>query len=262
MKIRTYWIHDWFSLKNWNKESLTLLENNWITLAIDCPWHTVQSLHQDTQIISKSTRTKVDFLLITHTDNDHISWLANLIWWKIFWEWSKLNLITHPKIYSDLWEILKRSWFWFDRTKKGLIEKEMSDYCHFFPIWYDEKIHITWFWELESFSRATKHQEWMEVLAWKILDDNWKNVLAFSSDTSFDDELIEFLFSKSWKVLHEVWAYKAWNHSHTDISELLNWVPKSEHNRLFINHIPETREDEILNSIKKFQSAIRFASWI
>lgn len=262
MKIRTFWIHDWFSLIDWNKESFTLIENNWITLAIDCPSHTIKSLHADTQITSQSIKTKIDYLLITHTDTDHISWVPNLIWWKTFWEWKKLNLITHPQIYSDLWEILKRSWFWFDRWKNGWIEKEMSDYCQLFPIWYGEKIHISWFWQFETFWRATNHQERMEVLAWKIRDDNWKDILGFSSDTSFDNELIEFLFSQNGKVLHEVWAYKSWSHSHTDISELLNWVPKSEHRRLFVNHIPEIREEEILNSINAFQSKIRFASWI
>lgn len=262
MKIRTFWIHDWFSLRDGNKESLTLVENNGITLAIDCPWHTLRSLYKDSQIVSQSTKTKVDFLLITHTDTDHIWWLPNLIWGKVFWEWKKLNLVTHPQIYSDLWEILKRSWFWFDRTKENLKEKEMSDYCQFFPIWYDEKIHIPWFWQIETFSRATKHQAWMDVLAWKISDDKEKDILGFSSDTWFDHELIEFLFSQKWKILHEVWSYKYRSYWHTDIRELMEWIPKSEHKRLFVNHIPEIREDEILSLIKKYKSKIRLASWI
>jgi hypothetical protein len=43
---------------------------------------------------------------------------------------------------------------------------------------------------------------------------------------------------------------------------LIDNVHEKEQNRLFVNHIPESREDEILNTIKEYNSKIRFASEI
>lgn len=260
MKIKTYWIHDQFALKPENKESMVLLENNWITLAIDAPIHIIKSLHQDCELVSQSVKTKVDYLLITHTDNDHIGWLANLIRCKVFAEWKKLNLITHENIYKDLWEYLKRIWFWFDRTKKELKENDMSDYCNFLPIWYDDKLNIPWFWSIKTFKRPTYHQEWMDVLAFQVNDEQNNNKANFSSDTSYDNELIDFLFENNGKVIHEIGSYTKKSHSHTDINELIFWVPNTEHDRLFVNHIPEIREEEIMQTIKNYNSLIRFAS--
>lgn len=262
MNIKTYGIHDQFALKPQNKESWTLLENNGITLAIDAPIHIMKSLHQDVSIASRSVMTKVDYLLITHTDNDHIGWLANLLWWKVFGEKQKLNLITHKNIASDLWEILKRNGFWYDRTSQEEKHLEMQDYIHVLPLWYDEHLEIEDFGRIETFHRATHHQHGMDVLAFRVWDENEKNILNFSSDSRYDDELISFLLQKEWKVIHEVGSYTPSSHSHTDVRELLENIPVCEHSRIFLNHIPEIREEEILRNIQKFKSKIQFATFI
>lgn len=262
MKIKTFWIHDQFALQEQNKESLTVLENNGITFAIDAPSHIIKSLHKDVELVSNSIMTKVDYLLVTHTDNDHISWLANLLWWKVFWEKQKLNLITHPNIYTELWEILKRNGFWFDRTKTLETKTQLSDYCNLLPLWYAQELEIPWFWHLQSFTRPTHHQAGMDVLSFQVFDDKNQNQLNFSSDTSYDAELIEFLLQHDGKVIHEIGSYTNKSHSHTDIWELLDWIPKSEHQRIFVNHIPEIRESEILKTIQEYSSKIKLATFI
>jgi len=61
----------------------------------------------DTQAIAKSTLTKIDHILITHIDSDHIGGIAQLLWCKKFGEGEKLSLITHPHIRDDLWKTLE-----------------------------------------------------------------------------------------------------------------------------------------------------------
>jgi len=256
--IKTYWIHDQFALKAENKESLSAVINNNTSLIIDCPSHTVKSLANDTKLITKSVQTKVDYLFITHLDNDHISGLDNLLWWKKFWEQKKLNLITHPKIYEQLWDRLK-VWFWQDRTKE--IENQMNiwDYINFIPLNYSDEVVIPWFWKIRSFYRATKHSVWMDVMAIQVFDESWKNIANFSWDTAIDKELIEFLSEWGGNIVHEAWAYSDWTFSHCSIRDIIENTPENIHDRLFLNHLPEIKEKEIRNIIKDEKSSIKLA---
>lgn len=133
--IQTYGIHDQFSLKPENKESLSIVRNNGVTLVVDCPAHTVRSLHNDTELVAKSTQTKVDYLILTHLDNDHVGGIEQLLWWKVFAEKTKLNLITHPAIYELLWKRIEMI-FGQDRTTQIPKEMKMSDFVHFIPLEY------------------------------------------------------------------------------------------------------------------------------
>ena len=102
-EIKTYGIHEMFNFKQiWEDkefnydpsktESSTVISNNWIILAIDIPNSAVNKIADDKDLISKSTISKVDYLLLTHLDSDHISWLDKLLWWKKFWENQEIDL--------------------------------------------------------------------------------------------------------------------------------------------------------------------------
>lgn len=259
MKLQTYWIHDQFSLSPDNKESLSVVCSNGKTLAIDCPSHTLKSLHRDTQLISTSTLSKIDYLFVSHTDSDHIGWIPQLLWMKKFWEKQKLNLVTHPQIYEDLWNILKHSGFRQERTSDTLKYNNFLDYVNFSQLEYGKEIILPWFWKIRSFYRSTKHCPGMDVIAIQVFDLEGNNIANFSSDTGYDPELIEFLYSEEWKVIHECWAYGNWNFAHSDIDSLINGIDENHQIRTFINHIPETKQWDILEKIKSSWSPIRFA---
>ncbi|EKE29598.1 MAG: pantetheine-phosphate adenylyltransferase [uncultured bacterium (gcode 4)] len=257
--IFTYWIHEQFSPLAEQSESLSVVENNWITLVIDCPDRSVNSLINDKKIASASTMSHIDYLLITHLDSDHISWLAKILWYKQFWEDSKLNLIAHPNIKKYLWRTLEW-WFGQDRTKNIVARKSFEDYVNFMPLRYWELIDIPWFWQIEAFGKATKHSPNMDVLAVKVYDEAGENIANFSSDTAFDPELIEFLSAGDWPIIHEAGAYvEEWSHSHTSIKELIEKVSRNVQERIFLNHIPAQKEQQVRDAIRWSGSPLRLA---
>lgn len=257
--IKTYWYHDQFSPHPDNSESLSVVRNKWYSLLIDCPDRSFQNLLNDEQAICKSTISKVDHLLITHIDSDHISWVPKLIWYKKFVEWKKLSLITHPNIRDNLWKILEPS-FWKDRTTPELQDMNFEDYVDFIPLDYGKQVTVPWFGNITTFERSTEHCAGMDVIAPKVFWENGELLGSFSADTKIDHELLEFLKEWDAPIIHEVWAYFEWTHSHTHINELLDTLPETDQQRTFINHIPETLEQQITKTISEHSSPIRFAN--
>ncbi|EKE28223.1 MAG: pantetheine-phosphate adenylyltransferase [uncultured bacterium (gcode 4)] len=257
--IFTYWIHEQFSPLAEHSESLSVVENNWKTLVIDCPDRSVCSLINDNKISSGSPMSHIDYLLITHLDSDHISGLAKILWYKQFWEGTKLNLIAHPNIKEYLWRTLEW-WFSQDRTKNTVSAKSFEDYVNFVPLKYGELIILPWFWQIEAYSKTTRHSPNMDVLAIKVYDDGSNNIANFSWDTAFDPELIDFLSSGDWPIIHEAGAYvEEWSHSHTSVKELIENVSRDIQERIYLNHIPAQREQQIRDVIKSKNSPIRLA---
>ncbi len=259
--IKTYGIHDQFSVKPQNKESLSVIVNNGVSLVVDCPSHTVRSLHNDTELICKSTQTKVDYLVITHIDNDHVGGLEQLLWWKYFWEKTKLNLITHPAIYDLLWKRLAMI-FGQDRTSANKKEMKLDDYVNFIPVEYGQEIKVPDIGKIQAFERSTIHSTWMDVLAFRVDDKDGGNIWNFSADTGFDNDLLAFLSEKKGPIIHEIWAYTEGSFSHTHIQSLIREVRENIQTRLFVNHIPEVLEESIIGQITESKSPIRFASEI
>jgi len=269
-KINTYWIHEMFNFKQvWENqtfendisktESSTVIENNGITLSVDIPDSAVNKIASDLDLVSKSTISKIDYLILTHLDSDHISGIDKLLWWKKFWEKQKLNLIAHPENFEALWDRLKY-WFWQNREASISEAKEILDYINYIPLDFWDKINIPWFWNIESFERSTIHSPDMPVTAFKVFDENKTNIANFSGDTKFDKELIEFL-SSNWNapIIHEIWAYQEWSNSHTHISELIENTPEDIHSKIFANHIPVLMEDNIKQIIENSWTNISFA---
>lgn len=256
----TYWIHEQFSAERHCFESLSVVMLNWKTLLIDCPDSWVNSLILDKNIESESKMTKIDYLFVTHVDSDHISWLAKLLWYKKFWENTKLKLITHPNIKDWLWNHLKSIWFAQDRTKNYPCSQTFDDYIDFIPLNYWGTVNISWFWLIKAFFRPTKHSPNMDMMAIKIYNEHLDNVANFSWDTAFDEELIDFLSEWDWDIVHEAWAYvERWSHSHTWIAELIEHTSQEVQNRLFLNHIPLLLDCKIRDAITAAKSPIRLA---
>lgn len=255
--VFTFGIHDQFSLAPENKESLTVVQNAAQTLLIDCPSHTLQSIAASS-LISKHIQTKVDFVLITHMDVDHIGWLEQLLWWKKFVEGKKLALCTLPQIYEQLKDRFLPS-FWQDRSIQEKQPVPLEVYIDFIPINYGQQKNIPGFWSIQAFERSTVHCYGMDVLAGQVFDEEKNPLVSFSADTGFDPELIDFLSKPRWPIIHEAWAYQKWSSSHTHIDDLIGNVREEVQTRMFLNHIPEIQEYSMRDIIKKLGSPLRFA---
>jgi len=257
--IFTYAINEQFTNEDITKVSLSVVVNNWLTLAVDYPAHARLSLFKDKDLKSESPYTKTDFLVVTHIDSDHINWFANLVWSKFFWENKKLKLIAHPRVKNILWKMFVYE-MWQSRTTDIRSPMKFEDYIDYIPLKYGETALLPWFGSIKAFSRSAKHSPNMDVLAFKVYDEQWKNIWNFSWDTKFDPKLIDFLACDWWPIIHEAGAYVSeWSHSHTSIKELIQNTSSEVQSNLFINHIPESKEAEIRDEIKKSWSPIRLA---
>lgn len=246
-----------FSVAAGGLENLTILEIDGKTLAIEAPAHITVTAPNMKGLRSKSSLTKIDAVIVTHIDADHAAGIDSLIWHKIFGEKSKFLLITHKDVYDQLWKKIEAA---FATSRIDLQSKtKFEDYAEFFELKFGkttsiEKIGV----EIETFSRSTKHKPIL-CIAFRIVR-NGKAILAYSGDTSFDPELIEFL-AKDGKhpIMHEAGSYGIGSKSHTHIEELLR-LPIDIQKRLYINHIPKALEQEVRKKITDENSPIKIAN--
>lgn len=256
IRMRTIGYHDMFSVKDGGLENLTVLEINGMTLAIEAPAHITATLPNMKDVISKSDLTKVDALAVTHVDADHVAGLDSLIWHKVFGEKKKLQIITHRKIYKQLWQRIRTA---FEISRVDMRSRmKFEDYVEFVGLPLGKTTEIEQLGiEIETFYRSTAHAPFLSI-AFRILKKE-RPILAYSGDTSFDPELIDFL-AKSGKhyIIHEIGSYSVGTKSHTHIEEVLA-LPEAIQKRLFINHIPKALEQNIRKRIKETNSPIRTA---
>ncbi len=259
MKIHTIGYHDMFSMRMGGLENLTVIETKGKTLAIEAPFHITKSLphfHNLKHVGSPDKIMKVDALIATHVDADHISGFDYLLWSKVFEEKTKLLLITHKAVAEDIWQRIKGS---FGISRIDMKTKmKLEDYVDLIELEFGEKTPIPYLGtEVEAFHRSTKHAPFVSI-AFKIWK-NKKSILAYSGDTSFDPELIEFLAQGgNHPIIHEIGAYVPGSLAHTHIDELLT-LSKKIQKRIFVNHIPLILENSIKEKIKAANSPIRIA---
>jgi ribonuclease BN (tRNA processing enzyme) len=257
MKLKVLGYHDMFSLKHGGLENLTVLQTDRKTLVIEAPSHITKTLPNARDIRSNSHISKVDALIITHVDADHVSGLDYLLWSKVFEEKSKLLLITRKEVAKQMWQRVKTA---FEISRIDMKTKlEMKDYTESINLELGQKTAIPHFGiEIETFYRSTKHAPFVSI-AFKIWKDR-KPVLAYSGDTSFDLELIDFLAKGgNYPIIHEAGSYSAKSPAHTSIDELLT-LPINTQRRIYLNHIPKTLEKEIKEKIRTADSPIRIAN--
>ena len=260
MKEMTAYIfgyHDMFSVGAGGLENLTVVEINGKTIAIESPAHIMATLLNVKALRSESEVTYVDALIVTHIDADHVAGFDSLVWHKVFGENSKLLLITHPEIARQLWQRIKTA-FEIDRIDMKT-KRQLEDYVELIELKLGKTVEIEKLGiEIEAFRRSTKHAPFLSI-AFRVLK-NGIPVLAYSGDTSFDPELIEFLAKEGdHPIVHEVGSYSVGSQAHTYIDELLT-LPVPVQERLYLNHIPITLEENILQRINKAGSPIRIAN--
>lgn len=245
-----------FSPYGW--ENLTILEINSKTLAIEVPCHITKSMaklpHSDPEIPWR----KINAVLVTHPDEDHKAGIGTLVLIKKYAEKEKLAMIALPDTASAIWEGFSASAKISREDRKT--KSVFSDYINLTRLQFGKSTYIPQLGiHIESFHRSTRHAEYLfGSLAFRVLK-NKIPILAYSGDTAFDPELIDFLAKgEDHPIIHEVGSYSSNSHSHTDIEQLLT-LPYYIQKRIYLNHIPWTLENAIKEKIKMTNSPIRIA---
>lgn len=249
--------HDMFSARYGKRENLTVLQIGDTTLVIETPYHIIRSLFEMKDLRSKSSVTKIDAVIVTHIDADHIAGIDLLIWSKVFEENSKLLLITHPEIAEQIWQRIRTA---FEISRIDMKTRlELKDYVDLVELKLGETVEIPQLGiKVETFRRSTHHAPFLSI-AFRVLVDKTP-VLGYSGDTSFDRELIDFLAKgEDHPIIHEAGSYEEGSKAHTNVEELLK-LPAEIQKRLYLNHIPFILEEEILQKIKETGSPIRIAN--
>lgn len=245
-----------FSPFGW--ENLTLLEVNGNILAIEAPCHITKSMAKIPHSGSETPWRKINAVLVTHPDEDHKSGIGTLIFVKKYAEKEKLALIALSDTASAIWKGFSAS-AKISRDN-GKTKKAFADYIDLTELEFGKKTYLQQFGVcIETFHRSTKHAEYLfGSLAFKILKNN-EPILAYSGDTAFDPELIEFLAKGgNHPIIHEVGSYSPNSSSHTDIEQLLG-LPRTVQERIYLNHIPWTLENMIKEKIEQKNSPIKMA---
>ncbi len=223
-------VGDAFSLKN--PPSAFLLVYGGFYLAIDCPDRysalVAQFAKQNDILFSTAN---VNHVLLTHVHGDHMNGLEALAFQKMFFEKKRLTLALSPEVTSMLWTgRLQASMgvLWNGKTKRDLC---FEDYFIPISLPWNQKTRIGPF---SIHTWPTVHH--VPTCALRI--EAGGRIFGYSSDTSFDTRIIDFL-SPAHLIVHEA----GFGPVHTSYADLLT-LPDSIRTKMRLIHYPDWFEAE------------------
>lgn len=223
-----------FSKKFYNNSALVQFTNGY-NLLIDCGHSVPKGLH-DIGIPLES----IDGILITHTHADHIGGLEEVaLYNKFVLGGRKIDLLVPETLVEPLWEDSLKGGLRYDDSG----ELELNDYFTVRSLktsdygaartQIEENIALTLY--------PTVHVSHMDSYAVGLVDRGEDKVF-YSSDTIFDEYLIDYALTYSW-VFHDCQFFTGGVHASLD--ELLNYIPEEDQDRLFLMHYGDNVEEFI-----------------
>lgn len=168
----------------------------------------------------------IDYAYLTHLHGDHVNGLEAMTFYRYFRERRKLRLAAAPPVLDQLWGRLRPA---MDRLIFGDARPRrmsLADYYDLTPVPEGRRTRIGPF-TLQV--RRTRHH----VPTFAIRVTCGGRTLAFSSDTSFDPGLIEWLQKGAHVIVHET------NFGiHTPYERLAS-LPESIRRRIALIHYPD-----------------------
>ncbi len=215
---------DFFSRYNYSTSFLIFYSDR--NLLIDCPCPIRRMVYD----ASKKSGIPLDMhdindVLVTHVHGDHSNGLESLGFFKKFVQGERANIYTIPEVEHDLWEHKLKAAMHrqVDHVNGESHEFSLEDY---FNVHLLEPGKVNDVNGLKIVIRYTRH--YVPCFGFKVgYGDSW---VAYSSDTTYDPEHIEFL-SDADIIFHETNLA-----GHTPYKELLE-LPESVLNKMVLVHI-------------------------
>lgn len=198
--------------------SALLLSCDGFYLAIDCPDRYRKVLKETGTNVPLE---KIDHFVITHVHGDHMNGLEGVAFYKHFLEKKKVKLIAATPIIKSIWN--ERLIGSMSHLLEGKAPKTMKFGDYFDPIALEDKPKVGPF---TISMKYTKHH----VPTTALLIECCGEKLGYSSDTSFDPSLWDFLKEAN-VIVHEA--------THVAVSELLRNVSPSLLAKTRLIHYPD-----------------------
>ncbi len=227
MDIFTVGIGDAFSTRHWGTSFL--VRHNDFVLAVDSPDAYLRALHEHAWPHKGRpfTPDHIDAFFLTHLHGDHVNGLEMLLAWRSVVTQKLLDIYTTPPVAEKLWDqrlAASLGTIWDGHTHHT---KTLADYANLHIIDWNLPTHIG---PLTLTTRQTIHH--LPTAALRIQADH--KTWAYSCDTAYDPELIEWLSSAD-LIFHET----NFGPAHTPI-EALEALPEPIRQKLVVVHIPDT----------------------
>jgi len=225
-------VGDAFSTR-WYSSSF-LVEYEDLRLLVDCPHPIRKMLHEATTAPQQTPCDVADVhaILLTHLHADHSSGLEGFGYFCHFVLQRKAIVYAHPLVSERLWEghLAAGMEQILDAKVKTNRHMALDDYFDLRPLHFDAPTEIGPY-SVEC--RLTNHH--VPTTALRI--STATRSLGYSSDTSFDSDLIDWL-AKADRFVHET------NYGiHTPI-ESLEGLPKEVRERMWLIHYPDQLDRE------------------
>lgn len=197
------------------------------SLLIDFPDPPRRALREASRLSGLDLRVEtIDAAYLTHLHGDHVNGLEAMTFYRYFRERRKLRLAAAPPVLAQLWGRLRpamdRLIFGDSRPRR----MSLADYYDLVPVPEGRRSRVGPF-TLEV--RRTRHH--VPTFALRVTCGG--RTLAFSSDTSFDPGLIEWLSNGAHAIVHETNVG-----IHTPY-ERLAALPDSIRRRMRLIHYPD-----------------------
>jgi len=220
--------------------SALLLICDGFSLAIDCP-DAYRRVLQDASRKSgiELSLDSIEHFLITHIHGDHMNGLEGVAFFKHFVEAKQLNLLCSPELLSTIWDSRLRS------SMSTLFDGQIMKSLDFESYFKATELSWTESTRVGPFSirtRRTLHH----VPTSALMIEACGSSFGYSSDTGFDESLIEFLAPAD-LIIHET----NFGPAHTPYSALLA-LPSPLRHKMRLIHYPDAFT-ELATEIQKLE---------
>lgn len=223
-----------FSKKFYNNSALVTFTNGY-NLLIDCG-HSVPKGLYDLGIPLDT----IDGILITHTHADHIGGLEEVALYNKFVRGGrKIDLLIPETLVEPLWENSLKGGLRYPDDDSP--EPDLNDYFTVRSLktsdygvahtQIEENIAVRLY--------PTLHVSHMDSYAVGLVDRREDKVF-YTSDTLFDEYLIDYALTYSW-VFHDCQFFTGGVHA--SLGELLNYISEEDQARVFLMHYGDNLED-------------------